>query len=266
MNENPLGKQIPSPKGYDPSLLFPIERPETDLPIYGFDLWRSYELAWLNEKGRPCIGILEMIYPRQSRFIVESKSMKLYLHGLSDMIFDSRENLAATITSDLEGILESPWLSVAIYDEDRMEALIPGRSSFARCIDLLDIPVQNTGLDPTVLCTEDSRTEEVLCSHILRTYCPITHQPDWGSVFVSYAGKKISEESLLLYLCSYRSHEGFAEQCCEQIYTDIMTRCLPDRLMVSCRYTRRGGIDINPVRASYEVSPDRMKPGRLVRQ
>ena len=108
MKETPLGKQIPSPTGYDPSLLFPIERSETDMPMFGFDLWRSYELAWLNAKGRPCIGILEMIYPRQSRFIVESKSMKLYLQGLSEMRFDSRENLAATITSDVEDILESP--------------------------------------------------------------------------------------------------------------------------------------------------------------
>ena len=155
---------------------------------------------------------------------------------------------------------------VTIHGEGQLEALHPHKNPPGRCIDLIDIHVQETAVDSRLLFTQETPVEEILYSHILRTYCPITHQPDWASVIVAYKGQKITEESLLRYLCSYRNHEGFAEQCCERIYADIITRCAPARLMVSCLYTRRGGIDINPVRANYEISPYESKPGRLSRQ
>lgn len=266
MKDIPLGRHTPSPKEYDPTLLFPIARPDTIVTMFGFDLWRSYELAWLDKKGKPCIGILEIIYPRQSKNIVESKSMKLYLHGLSNKRFESSEFVSSTVRTDLEKILQTPWLIITIYDEARMESMNWHTRLQGRCIDFLDVDIHSTQRDPSLLNTININVEEILYSHVLRTYCPITHQPDWGSVIIEYTGKKISETSLLEYLCSYRNHEGFGEQCCEQIFTDISARCSPMDLTVSCLFTRRGGIDINPVRSSNEINPDEIKSFRIVRQ
>ncbi len=266
MSDIPLGKQTPSPSRYDPSILFPIARPEPALPMFGFDLWRSYELAWLTARGKPCIGILELIYPRQSRNIVESKSLKLYLHGLSNRRFGSLGELSRLLMADLERILETPWLSVVVYDETAMASIPWHTSPEGTCIDSLDIEIHSALPDPMLLATGTHQAREVLYSHVLRTFCPITHQPDWGSVIIDYAGRKIRDEALLSYICSYRDHEGFGEQCCEQIYRHIMERCRPQRLTVSCLFTRRGGIDINPVRANVEITPEETRPCRLIRQ
>ena len=266
MTNIPLGKQIPSPKGYDPALLFPIHRQRQATPMFGFDLWRSYELSWLNEKGKPCIGILEMTYPRKSRNIVESKSLKLYLHGLSNMRFDSREDILSLIKSDMERVLDTPWLHLRIFDEEHLDAITWCTNPKGRCIDACDITINQAVIDPSILTTEDTLVEEVLYSHLFRAYCPITSQPDWGSVIIEYSGPKIQEAELLQYLCSYRNHEGFGEACCEQIYTDILLRCSPQKLTVSCLFTRRGGIDITPVRCESDISPDETMLYRLIRQ
>jgi 7-cyano-7-deazaguanine reductase len=266
MTDIPLGKQTPSPKGHDPALLFPIERPAPAVGMFGFDLWRSYELAWLNAQGKPCIGILEMAYPRQSRNIVESKSLKLYLHGLSNMRFDSREDVVSMIQADLERILDTPWLHLKIFDGEHLGAINWCSNPWGRCIDACDITVNQAGIDPSILTTEDALVDEVLYSHLFRAYCPITSQPDWGSVIIEYSGPKIHDAGLLQYICSYRDHEGFGEACCEQIYTDILLGCSPQKLTVSCLFTRRGGIDINPVRCESDISFEQTKLYRLIRQ
>lgn len=266
MNDIPLGRRTPSPEAYDPTLLFPISRPAPAAPMFGFDVWRSYELAWLNTKGKPCIGIIEMIYPRQSINIIESKSMKLYLIGVSNMRFESSEEVSTLIRADLERVLATPWLSVKIFDEEQMESLSWAVSPSGRCIDSADIAVEEGDIDPTLITTGDEVVKEVLYSHVLRTFCPITHQPDWGSVIVEYTGAKIEAASLLRYICSYRNHEGFGEACCERIYTDVLKRCAMEELCVSCLFTRRGGIDISPVRCSWRISPDERTIYRLIRQ
>ncbi|HOO37463.1 MAG TPA: NADPH-dependent 7-cyano-7-deazaguanine reductase QueF [Deltaproteobacteria bacterium] len=267
MTDIPLGKHTPSPKGYDPTLLFPIARQRPAVEMYGFDLWRSYELAWLNAKGKPCIGILEMAYPRQSKNIVESKSLKLYLHGLSNMRLSSPKDVMSLIRSDVERVLDTPWLSLRICDGEHFDAAQWRTNPQGRCIDGADITVnQPEGIDPSILTTEDTAAQEVLYSNLFRAYCPITSQPDWASVIIDYTGPKIHEEALLQYICSYRDHEGFGEACCEQIYTDILKRCSPQKLRVSCLFTRRGGIDINPVRSTSDIDPEESRPCRLIRQ
>ena len=266
MTDIPLGKQTPSPKGYDPALLFPIQRQRQAMPMFGFDLWRSYELSWLNAKGKPCIGILEMTYPRQSRNIVESKSLKLYLHGLSNMPFDSQEDILSLIKSDMKRVLDTPWLHLRIFDEEHLDAISWCTNPRGRCIDACDITINQAVIDPSILTTEDALVEEVLYSHLFRAYCPITSQPDWGSVIIEYSGPKIQEAALLQYLCSYRNHEGFGEACCEQIYTDILLRCSPQKLTVSCLFTRRGGIDITPVRCKSDIGPEETALYRFIRQ
>jgi 7-cyano-7-deazaguanine reductase len=267
MTDIPLGKHTPSPKGYDPALLFPIARKIPADQMYGFDLWRSYELAWLNAKGKPCIGILEMAYPRQSKNIVESKSLKLYLHGLSNMRFTSSEGVLSLIKSDVERILDTPWLHLRIFDGEHLDAAYWCTNPQGRCIDGADITVDHqAGIDPSILTAGDTIAEEVLYSNLFRAYCPITSQPDWASVIIEYAGPKIHEEAMLQYICSYREHEGFGEACCEQIYTDILLQCSPQKLTVSCLFSRRGGIDINPVRCTSDISPEETRLCRLIRQ
>jgi len=266
MSDIPLGRRTPSPKRYDPNLLFPIERPAQAVPMFGFDLWRSYELDWLNAKGKPCIGILEMSYPRQSRNIVESKSLKLYLHGLSNMRFDSREDVLSRIQSDLERVLDTPWLNLRIFDSEHFGAIGWCTNPKGRCIDDADITAIPGKIDPSLLTTEDVIVKEVLYSHLFRAYCPITSQPDWGSVIIEYSGPKISEAALLQYICSYRDHQGFGEACCEQIYTDILLRCSPEKLVVSCLFSRRGGLDISPVRCKSDIGPEQTTLYRLIRQ
>ena len=207
-----------------------------------------------------------MIYPRLSRTIIESKSMKLYLHGLSNMRFESKEEVSALIRSDLARVLATPWLSMRIFGEDQMDSMGWAASPSGRCIDSADIAVEEGDIDPEVITTTDEVVEEVLYSHVLRTFCPITHQPDFGSVIVEYTGATIEAASLLRYICSYRNHEGFGESCCERIYTDIFSRCAVKDLCVSCLFTRRGGIDISPVRCSRQISPDGHRIYRLIRQ
>jgi 7-cyano-7-deazaguanine reductase len=263
----PLGTKVPQIKGRDPSVLYPIRRKSCPVPVYGYDLWRSYELSWLNPKGKPEVGILELIYPVESGCIVESKSLKLYLNGLSYASFDSVREAETTIRNDLEGMLSSPWASVRIirreeFSELSCETRLPGT-----CLDLMDVAVDTYAADPSLLMVLDSSMrEEMLFSDLLMTYCPITGQPDWASVLIAYRGEGIDRESLLKYICSYRDHEGFAEEVCAQIYLDISQRCSPEVLSVRCFYTRRGGIDINPHRCSYPIGLLEIDRIRLIRQ
>jgi 7-cyano-7-deazaguanine reductase len=267
MSELPLGRKMPQPKGHDPSVLYPIKRKPGAVPFYGYDLWRSYELSWLNVGGKPEVGILEVMYPAESDCIVESKSFKLYLNGLSYVSFPSWQEVAGTIRRDLENILAAPWVSVDIFGKDRFSeitctAKFPGTS-----VDQIETDLHSTRKDADLLRTGSGGVrEEMLSSDLLKTYCPITGQPDWASLLISYRGKEIDRESLLKYVCSYRDHEGFAEEVCETIYTDIFRKCSPEILSVRCFYTRRGGIDITPLRCSFPLERDAVEKIRLIRQ
>jgi 7-cyano-7-deazaguanine reductase len=266
MNRIPLGRKIPQPKGHNPSVLYPIPRKSYEVRLYGYDLWRSYELSWLNDKGKPLSGILEVVYPIQSKYIVESKSLKLYLGGLSYENFDSVKAIEDIIRHDLEHILLPGWVLVHIIEQAGFPQMTCRPHPYGTCLDILDIRIPASQRGPDLLLCVQGFSKEALYSDLLKTNCPITGQPDWGSVAVRYQGKTIDHESLLKYICSYRDHEGFAEEVCEQIYFDIMERCSPEVLTVRCYYMRRGGIDINPLRSSRPVSPDDIDKTRLIRQ
>lgn len=266
MNDIPLGKEVPAPLTHDPSVLYPVKRQKRDFTIYGFDIWRAYELSWLNAKGKPVVAILECIYPVESQNIIESKSLKLYLEGISNTIFESSNVLQETIRQDLSAVLSTPWLSINLIKQKDFQSISWQTTLKGSCLDTLDIEVATYHRDPSVLHTEDSYANETLYSDLLKSYCPITHQPDWGSVVIEYQGRRISHTSLLQYVISYRNHTGFAEDCCEQIFTDIQTKCHPEHLRISLWYLRRGGIDINPVRSSYPLKPDTVQKWRLLRQ
>ena len=265
--EMPLGRTTPTPEKYDPALLYPISRGEAQPGMHGFDLWRAYELSWIGPYGTPETAVLQVVYPLQSKNIVESKSLKLYINGMAGTCFAGRKDVVETIRRDLAGILDSPWIDVSLLT-DRTGSYqgwtneLPGS-----CIDGMDIGGIPDKPDPSVLRVLERRTtSEALFSHLFRSYCPITRQPDWASVLIEYRGGAIDRTALLRYLCSYRSYEGFSEQCCEEIYRDILAACAPERLTVSCFYTRRGGIDINPVRSTVERNPEETGIYRLLRQ
>jgi 7-cyano-7-deazaguanine reductase len=266
MKETLLGKKVHTPKGHDLSILHPLERPRREIPMFGFDVWRAYELAWLNTKGKPEVGILEIIYPYASRCIIESKSLKLYLNGLSYVRFPSKEALTDTIRADIVGILDTPWLIVNLMGASAFASLRWQVQIEGVCIDSQDIEISQYSHAPGILTAEVERVSETLFSELLRSNCPITKQPDWGMVLIEYTGPRINRASLLGYICSYRDHEGFAESCCEQIFMDIWQKCSPEKLLIHCLYTRRGGIDINPLRASFPINPEERPSLRLVRQ
>lgn len=266
MKDIPLGKKTTQPKRRDPSALFPIPRKTYPISIYGYDLWRSYELSWLNKRGKPQAGILELVYPIESSCIAESKSLKLYLSGLSYEKFDSARDMEETIQNDLEGILVPDWILVRIIEQERFSCLQLQPHPGGICLDNLDIEINTYQRDPALLLYGQKTIHEAVFSDLLKTNCPITGQPDWASVAIIYQGRSIEHESLLKYICSYRGHEGFAEEVCEQIFFDIKERCSTEMLSVSCFYTRRGGIDINPHRSSLPIGQDDIDRARLIRQ
>jgi 7-cyano-7-deazaguanine reductase len=265
MKNLPLGQKVDGLRRRDSTILYPVKRPEPVIMMYGFDLWRAYEVSWLNPKGRPIIGIMELLYPRKSTNIVESKSLKLYLNGLAFERFDSKDEVSMAIKTDLQPILVSPWIEVRIYSDNETENVLPVKIE-GISIDSLDTDITGFKPDPELLNTSHEKVSERLLSNLLHTNCPITSQPDWATVIVDYTGPQISRESLLSYICSFRDHEDFAEACCEKIFADISMACMPERLMVQCLYTRRGGIDINPLRSSFEVEPGNVPMIRHVRQ
>ncbi|MCG8670748.1 MAG: NADPH-dependent 7-cyano-7-deazaguanine reductase QueF [Pseudomonadales bacterium] len=274
VNDSPLGKETPYPESYDAALLCPIERAQgrkavgikvgDDLPFKGVDYWNAYEISWLNSKGKPCVGVLELVVPCDSDCIVESKSLKLYFNSLNQNRFESVAQLVSTIESDLEKVISKPV-------EVRLHSDVDNETSFAvstlkgECVDHLDISVDDYEFDDTALALEPTATfvSETLISHLLRSNCPVTSQPDWASVLIRYKGNKIDRESLLKYLISYRTHNEFHEQCVERIFMDIKRQCGPTELTVYARYTRRGGIDINPFRSDFELP---YPNARLLRQ
>lgn len=252
--DSPLGKSTSYNSTYSPQLLFPILRQtkrdeigiSSPLPFYGYDVWNHYEVSWLNKKGKPVVAIAEIIVPADSPFLIESKSLKLYFNSFNQTAFENSVVVNHYITADLSRMTGS-HVTVHLYTLDDAPMITKLNGT---CIDELDIAINAYFPDPHLLKTENTIVTETLHSHLLKSNCPVTHQPDWGSIEIQYTGKKINPETLLQYLVSYRQHSEFHEQCIERIFMHIMQHCRPSELTVYGRYTRRGGLDINPLRSS----------------
>ncbi|MGL6305948.1 NADPH-dependent 7-cyano-7-deazaguanine reductase QueF [Aeromonas caviae] len=265
-----LGQQSAYISQYTPSLLQPVPRSlnrddlglRGELPFQGCDVWTLYELSWLNAKGKPVVAIGEVFVPATSPNLIESKSFKLYLNSFNQTRCDSLEAVQALLVQDLSGCAGAP-VSVTLFTLDQAPHQItqlPGE-----CIDSLDIEVDGYEFDETLLQGAAGReiVEETLHSHLLKSNCLVTSQPDWGSVVIHYRGPRLDREKLLRYLISFRQHNEFHEQCIERIFTDLKHFCAPEQLTVHARYTRRGGLDINPFRSDWESVPANL---RLIRQ
>ena len=257
----PLGRQVDFSETYDPTQLFCVPRKDArkslgitgQLPFFGVDIWNAYEVSWLDEKGKPCVAAGEIWFPCNSENIIESKSLKLYLNSFNFTRFASRENVKETIVKDLSREAGAD-VQVTLLIPDDFSGLDIKRPP-GTCIDAveLDDEIHAYNLSPSFLKTGCDKVEERLFSHLLRTNCPVTGQPDWGTVMIHYKGNKMDQEGLLRYIISLRQHEGFHENCVELIFMDILTRCAPDFLFVQAGFTRRGGLDINPCRSTSEI-------------
>ena len=270
ISNNPLGQKSEYPEQYDPRVLYPISRalgrsaiavPER-WPFYGEDLWNAYELSWLEPSGKPRVGMLELRVPADSPCIVESKSLKLYLGSFNQTIFESAAKIEAVIAQDVGHIVGAPiQTTLMTLDAPALTRIVslPGD-----CIDSVEAEGFMYEVQPDFLQGDSHKiVSETLHSHLLRSCCPVTGQPDWASLLVRYRGPQLDRAGLLKYVVSYRNNQEFHEQCVERIFTDIHQHCQPEQLTVSARYTRRGGIDINPWRST---EADAINNGRLVRQ
>jgi 7-cyano-7-deazaguanine reductase len=262
---------------YNPKRLFAIaRRPKwqelgldpDNLPFVGLDTWNHYEVSWLNSQGKPCVATARLTYDCLSPYLVESKSLKLYFNSLNQTTFTSVAALEACITQDLVACLQSDTVRVDVFSSNAWGTQTLASRFSGVCVDDLDVACSVYDADASLLLAQaDEPVEEILCSDLLRSNCPVTNQPDWGSVEVRYQGPKICPESFLKYIVSFRNHQGFHEQCIEQIFIDILHACKPDDLVVYGRYTRRGGLDINPYRAMKGRDTRQEKQDiRLIRQ
>ena len=263
---SPLGKPVAYADQYDPTLLFPVSRQgQRDLlgvkadrlPFMGADLWTAFELGWLNQRGKPQIAMARFVVPCDSTHIIESKSLKLYLNSFNNTRFDSTDQVKERLRTDLSAAI---WQGGAMRASVGVQLLLP--EQFERetvqeldglLLDRLDIDCDQYQPNPDLLSAQldEQPVTETLTSHLLKSNCLVTGQPDWGSVRISYHGPQIDQEGLLKYIVSFRNHNEFHEHCVERIYMDIMRHCKPVQLSVYARYTRRGGLDINPWRTSH---------------
>ena len=254
-----LGQSVVYCDRYAPGLLFPIDRQlkrteigvngGTGLPFIGEDLWNGYELSWLNPKGKPVVALARFRVPAETPRLIESKSFKLYLNSFNQTIYGNKAEVAAVLSRDLSEAAGG-LVSVAIFllnERPVYQSAYPD----GVCLDELDVEIQTYMPAPELLrISEKGEIEETLYSHLLKSNCLVTGQPDWGMFGVRYRGPAIDRESLLRYIVSFRQHNEFHEQCVERIFCDIRARCRPVELLVWARYTRRGGLDINPWRAT----------------
>ncbi|EKO3942451.1 NADPH-dependent 7-cyano-7-deazaguanine reductase QueF [Vibrio fluvialis] len=258
-----LGKKTEYANQYDPSLLQPVPRSlnrndlnlGNELPFLGCDIWTLYELSWLNDKGLPQVAIGEVAIPATSANLIESKSFKLYLNSFNQTRFADWAEVQACLQKDLSACAgESVQVEVKPLAAYTAQPIVTMQGE---CIDDQDIEISSYDFDDTLLAeaSSDEIVEETLHSHLLKSNCLITNQPDWGSVEIAYRGPKIDREALLRYIVSFREHNEFHEQCVERIFTDISRYCHPEHLTVLARYTRRGGLDINPFRSSHQAAP-----------
>nr|WP_315594286.1 NADPH-dependent 7-cyano-7-deazaguanine reductase QueF [uncultured Cupriavidus sp.] len=270
---SPLGKPSAYKTEYDPTLLFPIPRQpkRTEiglaegkaLPFFGVDIWNAYEVSWLNLKGKPQVALVTFIIPADTPNIVESKSFKLYLNSFNQSKIASAEAVQQLLHHDLSEATGGT-VQVRIVTESDLSKQKMGELE-GLLLDRLDIETDIYEPDPTLLkaAQEESPVEESLVSHLLKSNCLVTGQPDWGSVQIRYVGAPIDQEGLLKYLISFRNHNEFHEQCVERIFTDVLRMCKPVKLAVYARYTRRGGLDINPFRTNFNTPwPDNRRNAR----
>ncbi|EKN4037759.1 NADPH-dependent 7-cyano-7-deazaguanine reductase QueF [Yersinia enterocolitica] len=267
-----LGKPTAYCDNYDVTLLQSVPRSMNreplglypdNLPFHGADIWTLYELSWLNNKGLPQVAVGEISLNADSVNLIESKSFKLYLNSFNQTAFTDWESVRTTLQQDLSACAQGE-VSVTLYRLDEMTHQ-PIANFSGECLDEQDICIDSYEFNADYLqgAAGKNRVTESLVSHLLKSNCLITHQPDWGSVQISYSGPQINREALLRYLISFRHHNEFHEQCVERIFNDIMRFCQPETLSVYARYTRRGGLDINPWRSNTDFVP---LAGRLARQ
>jgi 7-cyano-7-deazaguanine reductase len=260
LGQAPLGHATGYPDTYDPAQLFAVSRTPgraalglTDaLPFTGSDLWTAYELTWLGSRGKPAIAIAMIEVPASSASIVESKSMKLYLGSFAQSSFASADALVAVIEHDLSaktGAKVRVTLKDPITFAGERIAELEGES-----LDTLPVDCSVYEVDPASLIASGAKVDEALTTNLFRSVCPVTGQPDIASMRIAYRGAQIDRPGLLRYLVSYRRHPGFHEHCVERIFVDLVSRCRCEQLTINARFTRRGGIDINPFRANAPVA------------
>ena len=267
-----LGQKTEYASQYDRALLQPVPRAlnrdglgitQNQPFTIGADIWTAYEISWLNEKGLPQVAIADIYLDYQSQNLIESKSFKLYLNSFNQSKFADVNAVQQTMQRDLiecaQGDVKVRLNPVAVYDSQKINHLQ------GDCIDEQDIEITSYEFNADWLkdCVSDEIVEEKLVSHLLKSNCLITNQPDWGTLHIHYVGKKIDHEKLLRYVVSFRQHNEFHEQCVERIFCDLIHYAKPEKLTVYARYTRRGGLDINPFRSNFENLPENL---RLARQ
>lgn len=257
-----LGRQTPYPDTYSPELLQPMERAPNRHELgaaaekfAGCDIWHAWELSWLNDRGRPVNAVGRFVFDCSSPFLVESKSFKLYLNSLAFTKFAGHQAVVELLQKDLSQLTRSP-VGVELIAPDDSSALARTRPD-GLLLDRLDIAVDEYDRPrPDFLAADDENTtSETLVSHLFRSNCPVTNQPDWASMQIRYRGPAVDHAGLLRYLVSWRRHSGFHEHCAEQIFCDIRQRCRPQELDILACFTRRGGLDITPWRSSRSSTP-----------
>ena len=268
LSDSALGRDVEYPDRYDSSLLFPIDRaPNRETLHYagqwiGADIWNAYEISWLNLRGRPQVAIGRFVVPADSPRLIESKSFKLYLNSFNEERYETTAEVAAIMRADLSRIAGGP---VEVHLEANLDTLELACGPFSgECLDDLEISVDRYLPDPGLLrrASHEEVVTETLFSNLLKSNCPVTGQPDWGSVQIGYTGPRIDRESLLKYIISFRRHTEFHEHCVERMYCDIQAAIKPESLFVMARYTRRGGLDINPWRSSAPTTVEELRNPR----
>lgn len=266
-SDTALGKGTVYSDQYDPSLLYPISRhkarqAEMSVAFVGVDLWTAFEISWLNAQGMPQIAIGEFIFPCTSEAIVESKSLKLYLNSFIQTRFESRQQVHDLLAADLSAATQAA-VDVILYDIEEYNGLNPITEPKGTCLDHQQVTIEAYQPDANLLSADtDQIVTETLYSHLLKTNCPVTDQPDWASVYIQYTGPAIDRVGLLEYIVSFRQHQDFHEQCVEKVFTDILSHCHCTELSVYARYMRRGGLDINPFRSTHQTTPPRYRQVR----
>ena len=265
--QSPLGRASAYIDRYDASLLFPLPRSPkraelglaAETPFFGADLWTAYELSWLNLRGKPQVALAHFMVPCETPNLIESKSLKLYLNSFNNTRFADAAAVQARMRSDLSeavwrGSPQPATVGVRLVLPEAFERE-PMHSMDGLSLDRLDIEcTQYTPVSELLQAAfGEVSVSEVLTSDLLKSNCLVTGQPDWGSVRIAYTGPQLDQERLLQYLVSFRNHNEFHEQCVERIFMDLWTRCKPIKLEVYARYTRRGGLDINPWRTSHPM-------------
>ncbi len=275
--QSPLGREVAYPPGYDPSVLFAMPRSPgrealdvrgAALPFSGYDRWHAYELSWLDPRGKPQVAAATITVPASSPNLIESKSLKLYLASFASHRMERLDALLTTIAADLSRTAGAAVTAMHGVPISGACEVVAGTDVMPEAVTLDNAPIDIDDYGPPnpVYLTSDAQSDatEVLHSDLLKSNCPVTGQPDWASVRIGYRGPRIERTGMLRYLVSFREHAEFHEQCVERIFVDLMARCRPQTLSVEARYTRRGGLDINPWRATPGYDPP--APGRDLRQ